>query len=445
MKKIITLLLLIACACGVKAQIITTVAGTGNTTYNGDNIRAIVANLSGPRGICYDRVGNLYLDDGDHCRIRKINTDGIISTIGGTGVYGFSGDGGPATNAEIGLVNSIVIDSAGNIYLSDESNNRVREIDVTGNINTIAGDSTYGYHGDAVQATSTSLWGPQGIALDNSGNLFIADYGNNRIRKVDASGMITTVCGTCTAGYNGDNIMATDAQLNRPYGLFFDKNNDLILSDAANYRIRKITEGTGLITTIAGTGTSSYDGDGGMATDADIKSPTTLLVDNEGNIFFGDIHSYVVRRISTTGIISTIAGTGQYGYNGDNIPATDAQLNTPVSLAIDARGDIYIADFQNERIRYITNVLSTTQYASVTYSLKLYPNPSDGTFNILVSSKTSKQVSVSIVDRLGRTIRQLPVQANELTTVQEHIPPGVYFLSVKEETKATETAKLFIR
>jgi hypothetical protein len=312
MKKIITLLLFVVCACGAKAQIITTVAGTGHAGYNSDNIAASGAEIYGPYGVAIDKSGNLYIADYGNYRIRKVSPDGIITTIAGTGVNGFSGENVPATNAEISLVRYIIVDDTGNIYISDEGNNRVRKITTKDIITTIAGNSSYGFNGDNIPATAATLWGPLGLAIDKAGNVYIADNANDRVRMVNASGIITTIAGNGTTGYSGDGDAATNTQIGRPTGLAIDNAGNIFIG--GNQRIVKIENGTTLVTTYAGTGTSGYSGDGGAATSAEIMEPGCIVTDDFGNIFFADGLSEVIRRINTTtNVITTVAGTGTYG------------------------------------------------------------------------------------------------------------------------------------
>ena len=444
MKKIIiALLLVIVCACGAKAQIITTIAG-GGTGGLGDGGPAIDCEFDSPYGIALDNVGNLYVASRDDNRIRKIDTHGIITTVAGNGVPAFSGDGGPATNASINHPIGITFDEAGNLYFSDRYNNRIRKINAAGIITTFAGNGMVGDTGNGGIATAAEFNGPGSLKFDRFGNLYVSDIFNNFIRMISTAGIINTIAGNGIAANSGDGGPATAAGINNPYGICFDKDGNIYIAEFNGNKIRKINT-SGIITTIAGNDTAGYRGDGGPAIDAEFYNPTDIAVDANGNLDVTDAHNCRIRQISTDGKINTIAGTGLNGFSGDNGNSLLAQFESPVGIAIDNTGNIYISDLGNERIRYIRNIVGVSILSSLHDDVLAYPNPSDGTFNILVSSKTIKQVSVSIIDQLGRTIKQLHVQANEVTTVQEHIPPGMYFLSVKDETNATETTKLFIR
>jgi len=285
--------------------ITTTIAGIVGTKYgyNGDGILATKSTLAYPTDIKMDRVGNIYIADGTNFRIRKIDTAGIITTIAGTGSEGYSGDGGAATKAEIYLPVGLAVDIVGNVYFSDNSN-RVRKIDTSGIITTVAGNGYGsgggvgggGYSGDNGQAISAELYQPQGVVVDNTGNIYIADQSNNRIRKVSTNGIITTVVGTGVAGYGGDNGLAANAELNNPVAIAFDTLGNLYISDWVNNRIRKVTNDT--ITTIAGTGVAGFSGDGGDATAAELNGPSYLCIDSTGNIYIPDFNNNRIRKIT---------------------------------------------------------------------------------------------------------------------------------------------------
>ena len=299
-----------------------------------------------------DGSGNIYIADHNNNRIRKVSTGGIISTIAGNGTMGYSGDDIAATSAELFGPTEVAIDGSGNIYIADYENNRIREVNTAGIIFTIAGTGADGYNGDNIAATDAELNNPTGIALDGSGNIYIADEDNNRIRKVNGGGIISTIAGTGSAGYNGDNIDATSAQVNNPYGVSVDRSGNIFIADQNNNRIRKMNT-AGVISTIAGTGTFGYSGDNLAATSAELNNPTSVSADIYGNIYIADQHNSRLREVNTGGVISTIAGTLTSGYNADNIAATSAELNLPAGVALDGSGNIYIADTYNHRVRKI--------------------------------------------------------------------------------------------
>jgi hypothetical protein len=293
-------------------------------------------------------------------------TPGEIVTVAGNGTPGYSGDGGPATSGELNDPSGVAVDHSGNVYIADYANSCVRKVTAsTGAITTAAGVCTQGGDsGDGGPATSANLSGPVYIALDGAGNLYIADAFSERIRKVTAStGVITTVAGDGTQGFSGDGGLAIYAQLDGPWGIAVDHAGDIYFSDQNNNRIRKVTAATGVISTIAGTGTASYTGDGGPATSADLDYPAGIAVDTSGNIYILDNFGNVVRKVTAaTGIIDFYAGNVTPGFSGDEGPAASAQLNRAEDVAFDGAGNLYIADTGNSRIRRVdaaTHIITT--------------------------------------------------------------------------------------
>lgn len=341
-----------------QAQVISTIAGTGTAGYNGDGIAATAAQLNIPHGVAVDVFGNIYIAEELNYRIRKIDiSTGIISTVAGTGTAGYNGDGIAATAAQVNSALGLAFNANGDLIIADRYNNRIRKVDrTTGIISTIAGTGTAGYNGDGIAATAAQLYNPIAVAFDVNDNLLIADWTNNRVRKVDkVSGLISTIAGTGTAGYNGDGIVATSAQINNPFGIVFDNSGNIYFAEYFGQRIRKITISNGLISTIAGTGTGGYNGDGIAATTAQLSIPSFLAIDGAANIYIGDAGNNRVRKIdAATGLISTIAGTGTGGYNGDGISATAAQVNNPFGVCFDKNCNLLIGDRSNSRVRKIT-------------------------------------------------------------------------------------------
>ncbi len=335
---------------------ISTIAGNGIRGYYGDGGAATDAQLKSPREVAIDINGNIYIADGyNHC-IRKVDTSGIISTVVGNGTSGYSGDGGDATAAQLDYPRGVVFDSNGNMYIADSNNQRIRKVDTAGIISTVAGNGTSGYSGDGGDATATQLDFPTGVAFDSSGNMYIADSINHRVRKVDTAGKISTVAGNGTSGYSGDGGDATAAQLYNPTGVAFDSNGNMYITDNANYRIRKV-DTAGKISTVAGNGTSGYSGDGGDATAAQLSNPIGVAFDSNENMYIADFSNHCVRKVDTAGKISTVAGNGTAGYSGDRGAATNAQINGPTGLTFDSRGNMYIADWIDNRIRKVLNIL----------------------------------------------------------------------------------------
>jgi uncharacterized protein (TIGR03437 family) len=345
----------------VSNGIITTVAGNGDGEYSGDNGPATSAQVS-PTGVAVDAAGNLYIADAGNDRIRKVS-NGIITTVAGNGISGYGGDNGPATSAQLDHPEGVAVDAVGNLYIADSSNLRIRKVS-NGIITTVAGNGDdydsgngdYEYSGDNGPATSAQLHHPEGVVVDAAGNLYIADSWNGRIRKV-SNGVITTVAGNGIYGYGGDNGSAASAQLNDPQGVAVDAAGNLYIADTYNNRIRKVSNG--VIVTVAGTGTQGYSGDNGPAISAELGFPYGVAVDAAGNLYIADFGNNRIRKVSN-GVITTVAGNGTYGYSGDNGPATSAQLNYPEGVAVDAAGNLYIADTSNNRIRKVSKGVITT-------------------------------------------------------------------------------------
>ena len=330
---------------------ITTIAGGGG--FGEDGGPATQARLNLPNGVAVDSAGNLYIADTNNDRIRKVDSAGTITTIAGTGEQGFGGDGGPATQARLNYPYGVAVDGAGNLYIADRYNNRIRRVDSTGTITTIAGTEKRGFSGDGGPAIQAPLFLPTGVAVDGAGNLYIADQYNHRIRKVDSTGTITTIAGTGERRFGGDGGPAIQAQLDAPSGVAVDEAGNLYIADWSNARIRKV-DGTGTITTIAGTGERGFGGDGGPATQAQLDDPTGVAVDGAGTLYIADQYNHRIRRVDSTGTITTIAGTGELGFGGDGGPAIKAQLDDPTGVAVDGAGTLYIADASNHRIRLLT-------------------------------------------------------------------------------------------
>ncbi len=351
------------------AGIINTIAGSDVTI--GDNGSAIKASLNNPYSIVLDSNGSMFIADANNNRIRKIDgATGIISTIAGSGLLGFNGDGGPAKAARLSTPLGVALDSNGNVIISDSFNNRVRLVDSSGNIKTIAGNGTLTFSGDGGPAINAGLnligisFGiGGGVATDSSGNIYVADSNNNRIRKIDSNGIITTVAGGSGSGFSGDNGPATKAGLFMPFSISLDEAGNLFIADTLNSRIRKVNLKTGIITTVAGNGAPGFSGDGGPATAASLNGAFGAVVDKVGNIFIPDPFNNRVRRVDgKTGIITTVAGSGSSGfgftgsYGGDGGSAIKASLNSPLGLAIDADGNLLIADTFNNAIRIVKGV-----------------------------------------------------------------------------------------
>ena len=347
-----------------------TVAGNGNFGFSGDGGPATGAQLSNAIGVSVDNAGNIFIVDESNARIREVvATTGNIQTVAGNGTAGFSGDGGPATDAELFRPSGVLVDNAGNIFIADSGNERIREVvATTGNIQTVAGNGTAGFNGDGGQATSAELNGPTGVFVDGLGNIFIADSGNERIREVvAATGNIQTVAGNQFGGFSGDGGPATSAGLDAPVAVFLDKFGNMFIADEFNNRIREVAAGTGVIQTVAGSGpvglgSGVFAGDGGPATSAVLNRPSGVFVDGSGNFFIVDAYNYRIREVlAATGNIQTVTGNGSPGSSGDGGPATGATLDHPVGVFTDGSGNIFIVDTLNNVIREVVAATGSIQ------------------------------------------------------------------------------------
>lgn len=357
MKKPIYTIIVIALTVlnfSANAQIISTYAGDAPSagTYSGDGGAATSAGLRQPAGTAIDAAGNLYIADRDNHVIRKVNTAGIISTIAGNNTSGASGDGGAATSAQLSQPVGLNFDASGNMYIADYGNHRIRMINATGIISTVAG-TVSGYSGDGGAATSARLSYPTDVAFDAAGNMYISDYNYGLIRKVTTAGIISTFAGGGSS--YADGIPATNASFYATNGVRVDQAGNVYVTDMYNNRICKITT-AGLCYTIAGDGTSGYTGDGGAATAARVSYPAFIEVDKAGNIFFSDHSNNVIRKIDAAGIITTIAGTGTSGNTGDGGSATAATLSIPAGLCFSSSGDLYFSSQGYGVIKKITAV-----------------------------------------------------------------------------------------
>ena len=389
---------------------ISTVAGNGTSGFSGDGAAATAAQLNAPRAMALDGSGNLYIADSNNNRIRKVDSSGNISTVAGGGPLG---DGGAAVAAQLNFPWGVGLDGSGNLYIADSNNHRIRKVDSSGNISTVAGTGTSGFSGDGGAATAAQLHFPYGVALDGSGNLYIADRDNQRIRKVDTAGVISTVAGSSTTGaFSGDGGAATDARLNNPWDVALDGSGNLYIADRDNNRIRKV-DSSGNITSVAGNGTSGFSGDGAAATAAQLNSPWDVALDGSGNLYIADTSNHRIRKVDSSGNISTVAGTGTSGFSGDGAAATAARLRTPQAVALDGSGNLYIADRGNRRIRKVdsSGVISTV--AQGLFSRDVAP---DGAGNLYFANATI--VSQNLIYKLspqtggGVTLPTVSLSAN---------------------------------
>ncbi len=345
------LLLLVIAAPGF-GQVINTIAGNGTAVYGGDSGPATAAGFVQPWGIAVSPTGNKYISDFSDNRIRKVSTTGVISTLAGTGTGGYSGDAGAAVSAKINSPRGLALDVAGNLYIADQNNHVIRRVTPSGIISTFAGTGVSGYTGDGGSALGARLSYPQAVAVDRNGNILITDL-NYVVRKVNSSGIISTIAGTAgISGYTGDGGAATAATFATPYGICTDTAGNIYVADNGNHVIRRINS-AGIISTYCGNGTPGYTGDGGAAIAAQLNYPMGVVADSAGNLYIGDESNNVVRHITRAGIISTLAGTGVSGYSGDRGMAILAKLSLPTGVSCDGQGNVYVVDHGNYVVRKI--------------------------------------------------------------------------------------------
>ena len=372
---------------------IVTVAGNGQATFGGDNGAATSAALAFPFALAADASGNIYVADTNNHRIRKIDTNGNITTVAGNGEQGFFGDSGAATSAALNQPTAVAVDASGKIYISDSGNNRVRVV-TSGTITTFAGNGTAGFSGDNGAAISAALSFPRGVAVDNTGNVYIADTNNHRIRKV-ASGTITTLAGNGEEGFAGDNGAAASAILDTPTGVAVDASGNVLIADSNNHRIRKVASGT--ITTIAGNGSAALSGNNGPATSASLAHPLGVGADSAGNVYIADSNNHVVRRINGAGTITTLAGNGQQGFFGDNGLPVSASLDTPAGI-VSLNGSLYVADKNNERIRRVDSTILSfgNQIVGTTSAVQTVTAGNAGGLTLTIASITPSSADFAL-------------------------------------------------
>jgi RHS repeat-associated protein len=366
---------------------ITTVAGDGTIGASGDGGPATQAQLNAPARVAVGPDGSLYIADSANHRIRRVAHDGIITTVAGNGSYGYSGDNGPATQAQLNGPLGIAVGSDGSLHIADSSNDRIRRVSPAGIITTMAGGGPYRYVGDGGPATQAYLQYPQGLAVGPDSSLYIADYFNDRVRRIGPDGIITTVAGTGTSGSSGDGGPATQARIDGPMAVAVGSDGSLYIADSGNDCIRRVGP-DGIITTVAGIGFSGFSGDGGPATQAQFDYPVGVAVDSAGSLYIVDSDNNRIRQVRPDGIIITLAGNGTSGFSGDGGPALQAQFDYPYGVAAGPDSKLYIADPYNARVRRV-------ELPSVDFSLDDIALPSgDGS-------------EVYVFDRNGRHLRTM--------------------------------------
>jgi len=419
-------LLLIAsffCLTQINAQIISTIAGSSTQGYTGDGGDATKASLNYPNQVVFGNQSLntfFYISDGANNCIRLVTSSsgGLISTVAGTGTMGYSGDGGPATSAQLNGPNGIATDANGNLYIVDQGNHCIRMVNSAGIISTFAGNGTMGFSGDGGQATAASLSYPSGVTVAN-GNIYISDGGNNRIRMVSPSGIISTVAGNGTATFGGDGGSALSASLNGPEKVFVDNFGDIYIADWGNHRIRMINS-MGTISTVAGNGTGGYAGDGGAATAAQLQHPSQIAFDSNNNMFIADEYNNRIRMVtSSTGNISTYCGNGTQSYTGDGGLPSSATLWSPTGVTFDNSNNLYITDYGNNRVRLVCNSPDTI------YGLITEPNTNPVSSGQVYTYQQLALNGTGVMDTTGVAT----ITANG--TYRQILPYGYYDFLVK--------------
>ncbi len=393
----------------------------GFTTAARAQTQATMLPLMLPSATVFDAQGNLYFAETGNHVVRRLSSSGTITTVAGSGVQGFAGDGGGAIAAELDSPAGVALDAAGNLYIADSHNQRIREVSAaTGTISTIAGTGAAGDSGDGGLATAAQFDLPTALALDSAGNLYVADSGNHRVRRIaSATGRIATVAGDGIEGFAGDGGAATAARIDSPSGLALDAAGDLYIADTHNGRIREVSATTGLISTVAGAGlvgggVQSFGGDGGAATAAGLALPRGLTMDAAGNLYFADSANHRIRRISPTGTITTVAGQGTEAFSGDGTSAVTASLDSPRSVAISPTGLLALADTGNQRLRQVdalpaAEILTIAGLGSAPSATTLsLSGPSvvaygSGEVTATLSAATNATGSITLLDASGGT------------------------------------------
>ncbi|MCX6246142.1 MAG: T9SS type A sorting domain-containing protein [Bacteroidetes bacterium] len=455
-KRIYTTLAILAVAliftAAAGAQTISTFAGTGTNGYSGDGGPAINAELNQPIALARDANGNIYIGEGNGNVIRKVDPSGIITTFAGTGFHGYTGDGGPATAAELSGPDGLAFDSFGNMFITDFGNSVIRKVDLSGIITTIAGIGTAGYSGDGGPATAAQFNFPRDIHFDTDGNMYICDWLNYAIRKIDHSGIITTFAGTGVAGYTGDGGPATSAQIGLPYRSCFSPGGIFYFVDGTNNCIRKIDH-AGIITTVVGNGSWGFSGDGGPASAALLNMPTAVLFDVDGKMYIADRGNDRIRNVNLAGIINTVAGIGVAGETGDGGLAINAEINKPFDLMFDASNNLYFPDINGEKVRRMTAdpTLGTGNPAAAAGNFSIFPNPNPGAFRVTGSftSSEGETATLTLMNGTGQTVYQKPVsllngKVDQMVNLTRDLPAGVYCLNLRSSSESY-TCRVLIR
>jgi len=411
-----------------QSQMITTIAGTGVFDCRGDGGPAIDAAFGGAISVAVDMASNIYVVDMGCDKVRRISISGIITTVAGDEDTTYSGDGGPATLAGLHQPTGVAVDRTGNVYIADNLSNCIRKVNTSGIISTIAGTGVGGYNGDNIPATSAQTNAPYDVAVDTLGNVYIVEFGDGRVRKVDTAGIITTVAGNGSFFYYADGLPATAIGLFPVVGVAIDGTGNLYISCNYNTSISRDTadqiykvNASGVIHKIAGTDQGGYSGDGSPATAALLSYPYKTVVDKTGNLYIADAGNNRIRKIDTSGIITTFAGNGVSSFSGDGGPALNCELYWPSGIAFDAFDNMYIADASNERVRLITKVSMGVNELTGIKTLAVYPNPAAKELTITSTNNIS---SIVICNLLGQTVCTQTYNAEKVQVDVTGFPTG---------------------
>jgi sugar lactone lactonase YvrE len=419
---------LLVIVSNLKTQNIYSYAGNGMAGSSGDGGLAITANLSYPSGVAADSMGNIYIADQFNNRIRKINSSGIISTIAGNGIGGFSGDGSAAILAQLHGPTGVAIDKSGNIYVADYNNNRIRKINNLGIITSIAGNGILGFSGDSGLATAAKINGPYGVAVDTFGNIFVADYWNNRIRKINSSGIITTAAGGGTV-YPLTGGTATLTFVDRPSGIATDISGNFYFSvtNSENGILR--VNPAGILTRMHGG--KAY----GIATDI------------TGNVYCADKSENLIKKVVSFSLSTTIAGTGTSGFSGDGGPAVAAEINNPSGVAVDRFGNIYIADYNNNKIRVVCvnncNLAGVSYLSNLYDKISIFPNPCSGLFYVKIEDEIANG-EMELTNLFGEKVYSQSVRQGINRIELSFFPKGIFQYTMYKNKQPFSYGKIII-
>jgi sugar lactone lactonase YvrE len=405
-----------------QAQTVSTFAGSG--TAGSTDATGTAASFSNPRAVAVDASGNVYVADFINHKIRKITPAGVVSTFAGSGFTGSTD--GTGTAASFRNPSGVAVDASGNVYVADYGNHKIRKITPSGVVSTFAGSGTQG-SADAT-GTAASFNAPFGLAVDASGNIYVADTGNHKIRKITPAGVVSTLAGS--GSYGSTDGTGTAAIFAFPNGVALDASGNVYVADTNNNKIRKITS-AGVVSTFAGSGTQgSIDGTG---TAASFDYPTGVAVDASGNVYVADTFNNKIRKITPAGVVSTLAGSGAQGST--DATGTAASFHYPAGVAVDAAGNVYVADYNNHKIRKITSVLSTASHTFT--NLVGYPNPAKNTFTISIQ----ENATATVYNLLGKAVASKTLISGENTIDISKLTNGVYMVTIQNE-KGAQSIKL---